>query len=524
LARRLFTGSIWIGLATLAASPVAAQATDSGVTTGSATKAASAQDLAFAADLDRFLDSAMARFPSMPAISVAVVHDGVPVFVKAKGRADVEAGIAATADTPFYIASSTKSFVGTALALLDARGTIDLDWTMRDAAPDLNFPPDIHADKVTLRDLLAHRHGLSGDGMAFRLAYSGDYDDATLLHLLTTLKPDPDAPTGTFRYGNIGYNVAALLIERRTGRRWQDIVQGELLGPLAMTETLTGIAGRRTRQPIAAPYGGGQRVYLVKDDATMHAAGGMYASANDMARWLTLQLADKGELAQAAATARAPVATLDASFGPFRRTGYGLGWYSGPFDDAVLYHAFGSFAGARAHVSVLPAAGLGVAAATNDDGVGFRLVDLAALYTYEWYRHGAAQADAKAAEQIEALAGQWAKQVEKVAAQRAERAARTSQLTLPPAAYAGYYCNADLGTIGVTPQGALLTIEMGRLHATAEPGTAPDTVRAELIPGQGDELHFVVAGGVATAIDAFDSRFVPCIDSAGPATPPPATP
>ncbi|MBL9067222.1 MAG: serine hydrolase [Sphingopyxis sp.] len=489
-----------------------------------ATAAPSAQDQAFAADFERFLDRAMARFPSMPAISVAIVHRGVPVFVNAKGRADVEAGIAATPDTPFYIASSTKSFVGTAFALLDARGTIDLDWTMRELAPDIAFAPDVPADKISLRDLLAHRHGLAGDAMAFRLAYSGEYDDATLLRLLAQIRPDPDTPPGSFRYGNIGYNIAALLVERRIGRRWQDIVQDELLAPLAMTETLTEGLAERRGAPVAAPYRGGERLYLVKDDRTMHAAGGMYASASDMARWLTLQLQDKGELAQAAATARAPVATLDGAFGPFRRTGYGLGWYTGPYAEQTLYHAFGSFVGARAHVSVLPAAGLGVAAATNDEGAGFRIVDLAALYTYDWYLHGAMHAEAKAAEQIETLAGQWARQVEKVAAQRAERAARASQLTLPAAAYAGDYCNADYGTIGITPQGARLDLTMGRLHAAAEPGEAPDTIRAELIPGQGEEFRFVVTGGVATAIEAFGSRFDPCIDSGGKPMPPPAIP
>ncbi|WP_428631038.1 serine hydrolase domain-containing protein [Sphingopyxis sp.] len=524
-ARIIWAGAIWSGVAALTCSPAIAQIGDTATITAAEIQEAVAQDRAFAVDFDRFLDAAMMRFPSMPAISVAVVHDGAPVFVKAKGRADIEAGVAATADTPFYIASSTKSFVGTAIALLDARRTIDLDWTMRDMAPDIAFPSAIHADQITLRDLLSHRHGLSGDGMAFRMAYSGEYDDATLLRLLTELKPDPEAAHGTFHYGNIGYNVAALLIERRTGRRWQDIVGQELLRPLAMTETLTEGLDRRGAHPaVAAPYGAGKRLYLVKADTTMHAAGGMYASANDMARWLTVQLVGKGDLTRAAAAARDPVATLDTDFGPFRRTGYGLGWYSGAYEDAVLYHAFGSFTGARAHVSVLPAAGLGVAVATNDDGVGFRLVDLAALYTYDWYRHGAARADAKAAKQIEALAGQWAKQVDKVAAQRAERAARVPQLTMAPAVYAGRYCNAEYGTIAVTAQGWQLALAMGRLHATTEPGTAPDTVRAELIPGQGEELHFIAERGAVAAIEAFDSRFVRCGDSAQSATPPPATP
>ncbi|MBW8295282.1 serine hydrolase [Sphingopyxis sp.] len=257
----------------------------------------------------------------------------------------------------------------------------------------------------------------------------------------------------------------------------------------------------------------------------MHSAGGMYASANDMALWLMLQLVDEGKLAQAAAAARARVATLDASFGPFRRTGYyGLDWYAGPYEDQTLYHAFGSFIGARAHVSVLPAAGLGVAVATNDEGAGFRIVDLAALYAYDWYLHGAEHADAKAAEQMDAFAGRWAKQVEKVTAQRAERAARVSQLRLSPAAYAGRCCDADFGTIGVTPQGARLELAMGLLHASSERGTVPDTVRAELVPGQGEEYRFVIENGAAVGVEAFDRRFMRCGDGAEQPMTPPATP
>jgi hypothetical protein len=65
---------------------------------------------------------------------------------------------------------------------------------------------------------------------------------------------------------------------------------------------------------------------------------------------------------------------------------------------------------------------------------------------------------------------------------------------------------------------------MGRLHGVTEAGTEPDTVRAELIPGQSEIYRFAVAGGGATAIEAFGSRFERCIDSEGSVSPPPAIP
>ena len=136
MARSAIGRAIGMAVAALAAQAALAQTGDGATIAAPVAESREVQDRAFAADFDRFLENTMARFPSVPALSVAVVRDGAPVFVGAKGRADVEGGIAASADTPFYIASSTKAFVGTALARLDARGTIDLDWTMRELAPD----------------------------------------------------------------------------------------------------------------------------------------------------------------------------------------------------------------------------------------------------------------------------------------------------------------------------------------------------------------------------------------------------
>src|SRR5687768_1354683 len=164
--------------------------------------------------MDAFLASTLARFPTVPALSVAVASSEGPIYANARGRADIEANVPAAAETRFYIASSTKSFFGLTMALLDARGTIDLDWTLAELAPDIAFRPEIRAPEVTLRHLLTHSHGLQGRPIEFRLAFTGEHDPESLWRLLGRLEPNPEAPLGTFRYGNVGYNVAALLVER----------------------------------------------------------------------------------------------------------------------------------------------------------------------------------------------------------------------------------------------------------------------------------------------------------------------
>ena len=488
---------------------------------GNESRSLSAGDRDFVRDLDAFIAATLARFPTVPALSVAVARGAGPVYAKAHGRADIEAGIAATADTRFYIASSTKSFVGLTFALLDARGTIDLDWALAELAPDVAFAPALRAGEVTLRHLLSHTHGLEGRPIEFRLAYTGEHDAATLWRLLGRLTPNAQAPLGTFRYGNLGFNVAALLVERRLGRSWHDLVEREVLAPLALRETVTrGVAALRARRLLAAPYlsgtpGGTERLYLEKQDDMMQSAGGMFSTAGDMARWISVNLAAArgGRTpvpAAAVAATHRPIGTLDDDFEMFRRTGYGLGWYSGPYQGGTLYHSFGGFTGARSHVSFLPDRDVGVAVLTNDEGIGFALADIVAAYVYDWVIGGAATAAANAAQIVDRMAARADQRRAAIAADRARRAARTSRLTLPTAAYAGRYCSDDWGTVELAQSGGGLALRWGRLRASLDPFTEENSARVEAIPGEGRVLRFAVENGAVAGIALDDRTFRRC--------------
>ena len=487
-----------------------------------ASPAAPARDMrALARDVDALVSAAMARFDTVPAMTVAVATSRGPVLRRADGRADVEAGRRATAGTRFYIASSTKSFVGLAMALLDARGAIDLDWTLAELAPDIAFRPELRANEVTLRHLLSHSHGLEGGMIEYRLAYTGEHDPATLWRLLSRLEPNREAPLGTFRYGNLGYNVAALLVERRLGRSWQEIVETEVLRPLGLGETITrGVAPLRARGLVAAPYDslGGDaplRLYLQKEDDMMQSAGGMFSSANDLARWLQVNLAAERGLrtplpaAVVAATHR-PVATMDQRFEIFRRTGYGLGWYSGDFGGATLYHSFGGFTGARSHVSFMPQYDIGVAAVANDEGMGGALTDLIANYVYHWVMNGRDSAEAEARQLLDMFAERAATQRSRRAADRANRAQRTWRLSLPAAAYAGRYCSEDYGNMTLTEREGALALAWGRLRATLDPFTEPDTARVEAVPGEGRVMRFRIENGAVVGADTDIAAFRRC--------------
>src|SRR5436190_16519776 len=73
---------------------------------------------------DVYIRTTLDKIPDIPGVAVVVVKDDKPIFLKAYGMAHREAGVKATTDTLWYIASSTKSFTALAAALLDREGTM----------------------------------------------------------------------------------------------------------------------------------------------------------------------------------------------------------------------------------------------------------------------------------------------------------------------------------------------------------------------------------------------------------------
>ena len=274
-----------------------------------------------------------------PGMAVAVVQDGEVIYLRGFGFADVENQRPVTPDTVFYIASATKPFTATAVAILDDRQELDLDGSLDLYLPRATYHEDIDPALITLRQLLTHTHGLANSGpVSFRVAFSGEYTPQLLRELLQYHGP---AETGrTFRYSNIGYNVASMAMDDTLGISWKNVLHRELFEPLSMTSTsayASRIDPKRLAQPYRAEPSGVSRQRYVKADNNMHAAGGLMTTASDLTAWHKANL-DHGRVngrqvlsADAIAEAHRPYAKQDSSFGPFGRTGYGLGWHTGQY-------------------------------------------------------------------------------------------------------------------------------------------------------------------------------------------------
>lgn len=465
---------------------------------------------AFVAETEAWIPEALDQL-GVPALALTVVRGDETVLARAWGMADREAGIPADGQTQFYIASATKPFTALMACLLQAEGQLDLDSPLADHLHGVAMAPELRPQDVKLRDLLTHTSGIEDAPISYRLAFTGEHDPDLLWRLLAAATPAENAPLGTYRYTNTGYNILTMITDRETGKVWQDQLRDRIFVPLGMSRTTAYVSlGEREGWPCAAPYfafgpNGVKRIDLRKSDSTMQSAGGLLTTAEDMGRWLRFQVSDgivdgrrivDGGIVTA--THEPLVLTGEAAGSSlFGSNAYGLGWSHGTFKGhRVLSHG-GGFAAFRSMVAFLPDQDLGVAVMVNEGSVGTMLLEAATTYALDWWL-GTTETQPPAI--LETLAKEKDGFAMRVAADRAKRAERTWMLSRPRSDYAGTYRSDLFGTIRIVAHGDSLEVSQGNLHGMAEPLPKEETVRVELILGSGRVLAFEPAEGAVERV------------------------
>ena len=454
----------------------------------------SAQERVSPAAIVRYLDDVFAA-GAAAGMSVAVVHGDSILVVRALGTADLASGRPVTPGTRFLIASTTKALTALTTVILDERGVIDLDASLAELLPRAELDSAISARDITLRDLLAMRHGISQDGpVIVRTAFTGEFDTPTLLRLLR--HHGPSRAGRRFEYGNLGYNIAGLALEEATGRRWQDLVLRTAIRPLGMRETgarVSAVPERRLAMPHTMNGGRLERVPLYKSDRTMHAAGGHLATARDLARFVIAQLnggrvpGARGVSASAIAAMQQRHTDQDREFSFLHRNGWGLGLDIADYRGDTIYQRPGSFTGYYSHLSFMPSRRVGIVVLTNGGvGGGGATAETVVQGVYDMFR-GESPATLQA--RVDTLRADVA------ARARAPRPAPSPAPSLPLARYLGRYADEQLGTLVIAQRGDSLVARMGDAWGVAS-GIA-DTANVLTAPLMGGRrrLEFIFDGG-----------------------------
>lgn len=218
----------------------------------------------FTSRINAVIDGAIAAERIVGAV-VLVAQHGEPVYSRAAGLADREAGIPMREDAIFRLASVSKLFTASAVMALVAEGRFDLDRPISDWLPDFAPRFEEHRALITLRHLLSHSSGLSygffepKDGPLHQAGVSDGMDrsELTLSENTRRLANVPLAfmPGSAFRY-SLGIDIAGAAIEAATGRTLPEAVGDLVTGPLKLSDT-----GFMLADPsrLAAAYADGTR-------------------------------------------------------------------------------------------------------------------------------------------------------------------------------------------------------------------------------------------------------------------------
>ncbi|HEX6847066.1 MAG TPA: serine hydrolase [Chitinophagaceae bacterium] len=455
-----------------------------------------------ATKVDNVTNKLLEKVPGIPSIVIAIVDENGPFFMRGFGWANKEAGIKADENTLYYIASCTKSFMGLTAALLDHEKKILLDKSFKEYFSNIKFKNEIGSN-VTNRTLLTHTSGLENNPLVFRMAFSGAIEKNEILTLLSNATL-AKKQFGVFDYDNLGYNIYGLELQEYLNLKWQDLLQEKIFTPLGMNHTTAYISlAEKNKWKMAAPYDafgekGLTKIYLAKKDNTMQSAGGIVSTAADLSKWLQAQI-NTGKVnnkqifpVNVITTAQTGLANYEKQSYPFTNSGkYALGWNVSNYQNEKIIYHFGGYPGFKAHTSFMPEKKIGLVILTNDAMAGAAASDILAAFIYDRVA-GVAGAEEQLAKMVDELETRYKQGVESSQKSFTDRAKRTSQLTLPLNSYVGTYRHELLGDIHVDIENNALAVRFGNLHAVSTPFTQKETIRIELIPGQGKVVAFKV--------------------------------
>ena len=322
-------------------------------------------------ELDALAAEAMAEW-KVPGLAIAVVHDGETALLEAYGQRDVEAGLPVTTDTQFTICSITKTFTATGLGLLVDEGRLDWTKPVRDYVPEFRLHDPIATDRITVRDLLCHHSGLPRHDWVWM---PGDIAPKQMLAAMRHIEPSRDVRTA-WQYSNLGYNAAAIVAERTSGRSWEEFTRTRLTDPLGMPVTFTAedlAAADNAAAPYSTHRDQRRRSKLWPIRAT--AAGAINTSIAAIANWMTFLLGEgeyKGVRLLSAARVRelqTPRVHVSApEFAEFGHSHYGLGFGSHTYRGEQVVGHSGGWIGWSTLMRLMPGRKLGVAVFTNSGG------------------------------------------------------------------------------------------------------------------------------------------------------------
>ncbi len=331
-----------------------------------------------------------------PGVGVGIIVKNNLVFAKGYGYRDNEKKLPVTPNTLFQIASNTKVFTTVAIGQLVEEGKLDWDRPVRQFVPIIQFYNEELNNTVTIRDMLAHRTGISRHDLIW---YKSDFSRKELFERLKYLEPSQPIRQG-FLYNNMMYAASGYVIEYFTHQTWEDFLRERIFKPLDMNNTLFSIQEMSTQPDCFVPYNERRdttvlyKIPYYEEAQGIGPAGSIISSINDMSKWLIALMNDGTYKGKQVIPSNVIRATLAPSIGlpntqletrgysELLNPVYGMGrWFASYRGHYLAYHG-GALNGIHSQISCMPYDSIGVIVFTIGDH-SYPLNDLISYNIYE---------------------------------------------------------------------------------------------------------------------------------------------
>ncbi|WNM18760.1 serine hydrolase [Flavobacterium capsici] len=245
-------------------------------------------------EVDELVQNTMKTF-NVPGIAIGIIKDGKLVLAKGYGVTNIKTNQKVDANTLFGIASNSKAFTASALAILVDEGKINWDDKIIQYLPEFKMYNDYVTNEFNIRDLLTHRSGLglgAGDLMIWPDGH--DFTPKDIVKNIQYLKP-VSGFRSKYDYDNLLYVIAGEVIAKVSAKSWCDFVEERLMQPLEMNNSASSWKRLKDTTNVIVPHvptNGKLEVVPRYTNSIFDAAAGLYASVNDLSHWLIAQMDD----------------------------------------------------------------------------------------------------------------------------------------------------------------------------------------------------------------------------------------
>lgn len=288
----------------------------------------------------------------LPGISIGIIENGKTVYKKSYGVSNIITGGQLTTASNFNICSLTKQFTAIAILQLHQKHLLSLSDKISRFFPDMNKNL---ADVITIKQLLTHTSGIPDhygyihtEGMQH--AHNIDVYNA-VKHVDSTYF----TPGTTFRYSNTGYCLLALIIEKISGKTYNDYMAEYVFKPAGMQHTIiwneeatihNAVTGyERDSLNNLIQSGPGEHIFF-----STEGDGGIYTSVDDYMKWFNALQSGSIFGKTIVDAARNLQFIIDKN----KKTGYGFGWFIDEQDSLRKVYHSGDNGGFRTYSFSIP--------------------------------------------------------------------------------------------------------------------------------------------------------------------------